>query len=460
MPQASGFKGFTVMWFGQTVSLIGTAMSRFALTIWAYEETGSATALALVALFSFAPTIIFSPVAGALVDRWNRKAVMIMADLAAGLSTIALLILFTTGQLEIWHLYVAGAFASTFEAFQFPAFSAAITMMLNKKHYGRASGMRSIAESGSTILAPVIATIVLVAVGIGGVLLADIITFLVAMFTLIFVNIPEPEQSDVGTKARGSLVQESLFGFRYIWARPSLFGIQFIFFLFNLFAFMVLILMPIMVLARSGNDEVALATVQSMLGVGGLIGGILMSVWGGPKRRTNGVFMGMFFSAVLGHLVLGFGQSVVFWSLGAFMMMFFIPIVNGSNQSLWQSKVQPDLQGRVFSVRRLIAQITAPIGMLMVGPLADNIFEPAMMTDGSLAPIFGSWVGVGEGAGMALMLVIAGVLSAISGLCGYILPVVRNAEDILPDHDDKPKIDRVVEDGQILDVEPAIATSS
>ncbi len=439
MIEFSGFKGFTVMWFGQTASLIGTAMSRFALTIWAYELTGSATALALVALFSFAPTILFSPIAGALVDRWNRKVIMIMSDLAAGISTIAILILFTSGQLEIWHLYVAGAFASTFESFQFPAFSAAITMMLKKEHYGRASGMRSISESGSTIIAPVIATIVLVALGIGGVLIVDVITFLIAMATLIFVHIPEPEESDMGSKARGSLVQESLFGFRYIWARPSLLGIQLIFFLTNLFAFISLTLLPVMILARTASDEVALATVQSMLGVGGLVGGIIMSVWGGPKRRVNGIFVGMFLSAIFGQAILGLGQGIVVWSIGAFMLMFFVPFINGSNQALWQTKVQPDLQGRVFAVRRLIAQITAPLGILLVGPLADHVFEPSMMADGLLAPIFGDWVGVGAGAGMGLMFVITGSLGAIGGLCGYILPVIRNAEDILPDYAPEPQ---------------------
>lgn len=439
MIQVSGFKGFSVMWFGQTMSLVGTAMSRFALTIWAYQITGSATALALVAFFSFGPTVLFSPIAGALVDRWDRKMIMVMADLAAGLATILLLILFTTGQLQIWHLYVAGAFASTFEAFQFPAFSAAITMMLEKKHYGRASGMRSIAESGSTIVAPIIATIVLVAVGIEGVLLLDVVSFLIGMGTLVFVNIPKPEQSDAGQKAQGSLWQESLFGFRYIWARPPLLGMQFIFFLANLFGALSFTLLPIMILARTGNDEIALASVQTMLGLGGLVGGIIMSVWGGSKRQVHGVFAGMFLSAIFGQIVMGMGQSIVVWSIGAFLFMFFMPFINGSNQAIWQSKVAPDLQGRVFAVRRLIAQITAPVGMLMVGPLADGLFEPAMMGGGTLVSVFGDWVGVGAGAGMGLMFVITGVLGALSGLSGYLFPFIRNIEDILPDYDAKLK---------------------
>ncbi len=455
MRQIGGFRGFSILWFGQTVSLVGTAMSRFALTIWAYEITGSATALAMVAFFAFAPTIVFSPLAGALVDRWDRKTIMMVADLGAGLSTLVLLLLFTLGELQIWHLYVAGAVASTFEALQFPAFSATVTLLLDKKHYGRASGMRSAAESGSTIVAPAIATLVLIAVGIGGVLLLDIITFLIAIGTLIFVHIPKPEKSASGRAAQGTLLQESLFGFRYIWQRPPLLGIQFIFFLANLFGIISFTLLPIMVLARTGNDEIVLASVQTMLGVGGLVGGIAMTVWGGPRRRVHGVFVGMFFNAMLGQVILGLGQSVVAWSIGGFMLMFFIPIINGSNQAIWQAKVPPDLQGRVFAVRRLIAQITMPVGILLVGPLADQVFEPAMQAGGALVPVFGAWVGVGPGAGMGIMFLITGVLGALSGLGGYVFPFIRNIEAILPDHDARPTSESVADETAI---EPTAVT--
>ncbi len=150
----SGMTGFTVVWVGQMISMLGTGMTRFALTIWAWQLTGSATALALVGFFSFGPIVLFSPIAGALVDRWNRKLVMMLSDLAAGMSTVAIFVLYATGHLEIWHLYVAGAFAGTFESFQWPAYSAAITTMVDKKHYARASGMLSLAESISGIAAP------------------------------------------------------------------------------------------------------------------------------------------------------------------------------------------------------------------------------------------------------------------------------------------------------------------
>ncbi|HMN60842.1 MAG TPA: MFS transporter, partial [Anaerolinea sp.] len=152
-----GFVGFTIVWFGQVISLMGSAMSGFALTIWAWQITGQATALALMGFFSFGPTVLFSPIAGALVDRWNKKLVMMISDLAAGLSTIAILILYTSGHLQIWHMYVAGAFSGFFQAFQWPAYSSAISVMVPKTQYTRAAGMMSLAEWGSGIFAPVLA---------------------------------------------------------------------------------------------------------------------------------------------------------------------------------------------------------------------------------------------------------------------------------------------------------------
>ncbi|MCB0020136.1 MAG: MFS transporter, partial [Anaerolineales bacterium] len=157
MNQIGGMRGFVVLWLGQLVSLLGTAMSRFALTIWAYETTGSVTALALVGFFSFGPTVLLSPIAGALVDRWDRKKIMIATDLVAGLMSTTILLLLYTDNLALWHLYVAGAITGAFESFQFPAFSAAITMMVPKEQYARASGMQSLADAATQIAAPLLA---------------------------------------------------------------------------------------------------------------------------------------------------------------------------------------------------------------------------------------------------------------------------------------------------------------
>src|SRR3990172_8175444 len=183
----TGMTAFTIVWFGQVISLLGSAMTQFALTIWAWQITGSATALALVGFFNFGPTVLLSPIAGALVDRWNRKLVMMLSDLAAGLSTVVILVLYATDNLQIWHLYIAGAFSGAFQAFQFPAYSASISLMMPKEQYARANGMISVADFGSGIFAPVLAALLLGAIGIGGVLAIDIVTFVAAIGALLFV---------------------------------------------------------------------------------------------------------------------------------------------------------------------------------------------------------------------------------------------------------------------------------
>ena len=430
-----GMTAFTIIWIGQFLSLLGTSMTRFALTIWAFQVTGEATALALVGFFSFAPVIIFSPIAGALVDRWNRKFVMILSDLAAGLSTVAVLLLYATGRLEIWHLYVAGAFAGAFESFQFPAFSAAMSMLVPKAQYGRANGLVSLADSTTTIVAPILAGILLGIVGIAGIMAIDIVTFVVAVLAVLLVAVPQPTRSAEGLAGVGSLWSESLYGFRYIWRRKSLLGVQLTFTISNFFGSIGMILIAPMILARTGNNELVLGTVQSAFGVGGLVGGLIMTAWGGPRQRVQGVLLGFIGSSLLGLIPIGLGQTVFVWSAAAFCFMFFLPITNGSNQALWQAKVAPDVQGRVFSARRLIAQVSGPLGMLLAGPLADRVFEPAMQGDTWLSATLGPFFGTGAGAGMALLIVIAGALGITAGLVGYALPVVRTVDTRLPDHD-------------------------
>jgi MFS transporter, DHA3 family, macrolide efflux protein len=433
--QPTGMTAFTIIWFGQFVSLLGSGMTTFAISIWAWEETGKATVLALAMFFGFGPQVLLSPLAGAIVDRYDRKLVMIASDLAAGLSTIALFILLNLDQLEIWHLYVANAFAGSFGAFQFPAYSAAVTLMIPKEQYGRANGMIGLAGSASGIFAPIIAGAMIGLIGIGGIMTFDIITFTFAIAMIMLVHIPQPKQSEEGQAAKGSLWQESLFGFKYIFARPSLLGLQSIFFFINLTAMFSFSLTVPLILARTGNDELILGSAQSLAAVGGVGGGLLLSLWGGPKRRVYGVLGGMFLTSLLGAFPMGIGQSLFWWALGGFMTGFIIPILNGSNQAIWQAKVQPDVQGRVFAVRRLIAQISAPIAMLSAGPLADRVFEPAMVDGGSLAGAFGWLVGTGPGAGMGLMFVITATLGALIALAGFLFPSIRNVEDIMPDHD-------------------------
>lgn len=383
----SGMRGFTVVWVGQLVSLLGTGMTRFALTIWAWQVTGEATALALVGFFSFAPTVLMSPVAGAIVDRSNRKMVMMLSDLAAGLATAAVLLLQASGRLEIWHLYVTGAFTGAFQAFQFPAYSAAVTMMIQKEQYGRANGMIGLAGSASNILAPILAGILIGTVGITGIMAFDVITFVVAIGALLLIHIPQPASSGEGRERR-SLWKDSVYGFKYIYERPSLLGLLLIFLAVNLALSLSFTLLAPMILARTGDNTILLGTVQSAFEVGGVAGGLIMSAWGGPRRRVNGVLAGMALSFVFGQILMGLGRGPYVWAVAAFSTLFILPIVNGCSQAIWQAKVPPAVQGRVFATRRLIAQISNPVGTVLAGPLADYVFGPAMMPGGALTPVF------------------------------------------------------------------------
>lgn len=431
----SGMFAFTVVWVGQAVSLLGTEMTAFALTIWAYELTGKATALALAGFFHVTPLLIFSPIAGAIVDRSNRKLMMMISDLGSGVATIGVLLLFMAGRLELWHLFAANAITGVFQTFQWPAYSAAITMIVPKKHYARAHAMNELAGNTSGIFAPLLAGALLPFIGLGGILSIDIITFLVAISALLIVVIPQPKATDEGVESRGSIWKESAYGFRYIFKRPSLLGLQTVFMIGNFFATMGYTLVAPMILARTDSNSLIYGSVQTAGAVGGVVGGLVLSAWGGTKKKVHGVLMGWSIAGLFGMTLMGLGQALPVWAVASFLGASTIPLINSSNQAIWQAKVAADLQGRVFAIRRLIAWLVNPLATLIVGPLADLVFEPAMSEPSFLSANFGWLVGYGAGAGMALIMVFCGLAMAGVGIGGYGVRVVRDAEEILPDHE-------------------------
>jgi DHA3 family macrolide efflux protein-like MFS transporter len=442
----TGMTAFIVIWIGQAISLIGTGMSGFAMTIWAYEKTGQATALALVGFFFMTPMLLLSPVAGAIVDRSNRKLMMIISDLASGVATIGIFILNANGRLEIWQLYVAVFVMGTFQTFQWPAYSAAITMMIDRKQYARAAGLNQLAESGSGIIAPILAGALLGFIGLQGILTIDIITFLFAIGGVMLAFIPQPKVSREGEEGRGSLWTESLYGFKYIFKRISLLGLQLVFMAGNFFAVIAITLIAPMILAHTSNNELALGTVQSIAAMGAVTGALLMGAWGGPKRLVHGVLLGWVGSSLFGMLLVGLGQAIPIWALGGFIGALFGPIINGSNQAIWQMKVAPDVQGRVFSVRRLIAWFVNPVATLIAGPLADVVMEPAMQSGGSLAKLLGPIFGTGPGSGMSVIIAACGVGGILVGLSGYAFRAIRDVQILLPDFDTTPAGEPVPEE--------------
>jgi DHA3 family macrolide efflux protein-like MFS transporter len=430
----TGMFGFTLVWLGQIVSVLTTNMTAFALTIWVFEKTGSATALGLMQVFFITPLLIVTPFAGVLVDRHNRKLMMMVSDSVAGLATILILMLQAVGVLEVWHLYAAAIFQGLGNAFQWPAYSAAISTMIPKEKLGRANGMMSLIDMGPGILAPMLAGAFLPLIGLAGILTLDVATFVLAILVLLFVHIPQPPRTVEGVQAEGNVFKEALFGFRYIFARPSLLGLQLVFFFGNLCLGIAFTGLAPMILLRTGNDSVSLGLVQSAGAIGGVAGGVLMSAWGGFKRRVHGVLAGWIVSSFF-FALMGLGTWIPLWVAMNALSALFIPLVNGSNQAIWQSKVAPDVQGRVFSARMLIAWMTNPISPLIAGTLGDYVLEPAMRVPSGLSSLFGWLVPPGPGAGMGLLILFSSLGGILAGLAGYFIHPIRHAEDILPDHD-------------------------
>ncbi len=430
----SGMFGFTIVWLGQMISVLASSMSQFALTIFMYKETGSATALGLMQVFFITPFLVISPIAGVMVDRHNRKMMMMVSDLGAGLATLAILIFQALGILEYWHLYVASIFYGLGMAFQWPAYSAAISTMVPKEQLGRANGMMSLIEAGPGVFAPFLAGMLYPIIKLIGILFFDVVTFLLAIAALMIVHIPQPPRTVEGAQSQGGIWKESAYGFQYIFARPSLLGLQMIFFAGNLFAGISFTALAPMILSRTGNDSLMLGSAQSAGAIAAVVGGVIMSAWGGFKRRSRGVLLGWILSGI-GIAIIGFAGGLPIWIIGMALSSIVVPLVNGSNQAIWQSKVAPDVQGRVFSARRLIAWLTNPISPIIAGTLSDFVLEPAARAQMGLPATFSWLVGTGPGAGMGLLIVICGVASAMVGLLGYFIPAIYNAEEILPDHD-------------------------
>lgn len=425
-----GMRTFLVIWFGQLISTLGSGLTGFALGVWIYEKTGSATLFAMNMLAFAVPNLLVSPLAGALVDRWDRRWAMILSDTGAGLSTLAVFILLLTNHLEVWHVYVVTAISAAFSTFQWPAYSAATSTLVPKEQLGRAGGMVQIGEAISQIVAPGVAGALYVTVGMQGVVLIDFVTFAFAVGSLLLVRIPRPAVSVEGEQGKGSIWKEAMYGWKYITARPGLLGLLLVFAGTNLFSGIMQPLLAPLVLDMTSADM--LGYLGSVIGIGMLLGTLVMSAWGGPKRKVHGVLGFLLLGGVFTSM-LGLRASIPLMTVSGFLMMFTFPIVNGSSQAIWQRKVALDVQGRVFSVRRMIAWSTTPIAFAIAGPLADKVFKPLLLEGGPLASSVGQVIGVGPGRGVGLMFIILGLCNVLVAAAGYLSPRVYHVEDDLPD---------------------------
>lgn len=425
-----GAAAFGAIWLGQMFSMFGAHLASFALGVWVYQSTRSVTDFSLIAFFAILPEIALSPIAGIIVDRFDRRLVMLAGSTGAGLCGAALAALAIAGQLQVWHIYIAVAASSAFQSVEFPALSASITMLVPQRHLSRANGMVELNASLAMVVAPLVAGILLDSVGLNWLLLTNVVTFAIAIASLLIVRIGRPEQAAESETERCSLLREATFGWRYIKERPELMALLILFASTNFSIGIVEVLLPPLVLSFA--SESVLGMVLAVGGVGLVLSSVLVSLWGGPRKKIR-VILGLAF-AQGAILFLGVMEArAMLIGTAAFVYLFCSPIIVTCSQTIWQTKVAAAVQGRTFAIRRVVASSFMPLAYLAAGPLADRVFEPMMSPDGSLAPTAGAIIGTGPGRGIALLFIIVGFLTVMTVTIGFLYRPLRDLEIRLPD---------------------------
>lgn len=414
-----------MIWVGQLVSTIGSYITAFAFTLWIWDITESATALAMVSFFSQLPSIPMTLVAGIIVDRWNRKHLMILGDSVAILSTVSIGILHLTHQLHLWHLYLAASLNGGFGQIQQLAYQASISTLVPPSQLTRANSMNSSVHYGSVIVGPALAGVLYPLVGLSGILLIDGLTFGVAIATLLRTTIPQPPpQSSTSDEP---LFSKLTLGFRTVWRQPSLRSLLLISTLFWFFHDFGNALYDPMILARSGGSAQVLASTATAAGLGGVLGAIVLSAWGGPKRAVHGMLAG-FVGAGISKTLFGLGRSPHIWIPAQFCSSLNFPLLGSSETALWMRNIAPAMQGRVFAANALVVQGGSAIATVMAGPLADRVFEPLLQSRHSLSHLFTPIVGREPGAGIAILYLLSSIGLIGIGLSGYTLKPLQRLE--------------------------------
>jgi len=431
-PAPAGMGTFLTIWIGQVISIVGSSLTNFGLGVWIFQQTGEAMPFALTVLFGSLPQVFLLPVAGSLADRWNRRWLMILADTGNALATLAIVLLLSSGSLQVWHIYLLSAIGSALGTFQQPAYQSSITMLVPKKQLARANGMVQSAGALGGILAPLLAGFLFVTVGLRGIVLIDFGTYFCAVLPLLLVRIPQPKVERATAEQRSTVIGDVRFAWRYLRERPGLLGLLFYYASVNFFLSIVFVLSGPLLLSQ--HNAGVFGVVQMVLGIGGLAGGLVASTWGGPQKHLVRAAIGGIAVYTLGIIIAGSRIHPVFPALGLAFNVFVVAIVQSISNAIWQLKVAPEVQGRVFSLRFMLATIITPLAYLAAGPLADQVFEPLMREGGALArTVLGSLLGTGPGRGIGLIYVLSGALLILLSALAYLHPRIRRLEEEVPD---------------------------
>lgn len=426
----NGMKTFLVVWFGQFFSVIGSSLTSFGVGIWVLQQTGSVTKFSMIILSATLPSILLMPLVGVIVDRFKRKWIMVISDGIAGVSTIALFVLLYFNQLEIWHIYIITAISSMFSSLQMPAYQSTVSLLVPKKQLGRANGLMQLSDASSILIAPITAGFLLHTFGIESLIMIDVITFVIAVVTLLLVKLPELEQKPTEPLDFSSFINEVQFGWKYIKRRQGLKWLLIYFAIVNfLLGFFNVLLQP-MILSLSNEQVLGIAL--SITGIGMLAGSILMSSWEGPSNKIKGL-LGWGFVIGMCIAIAGMSDSIPLIIGSITLALFSLPISNTSSRVLWQTKVDPKVQGRVFALRSMIGRSLSPLAIVLAGPIVEKVFQPLMAKEGPLAATVGTVIGAGEGRGIGLLFVCIGVIYMITTIFVYLNPRVRQLEEELPD---------------------------
>ena len=395
---------FFTIWTGQTLSLLGSGVARFALIWWLTEETGSATVLATTTLFALLPQIVLGPIAGTLVDRWNRRRVMMVADSATALVSLCLAWLFWSGNIEIWHIYVIMLAREFGGIFHWPAMQASTSLMVPKEHLARVSGVNQAMYGALNIVGPAVGALLLGLWPIHTIMFMDVVTASFAVIPLLFVMIPQPERT-VSTDVKPSMLRELREGARYLFGWRGLMLITAMGMIFKIALTPAFSLLPLLVKDHFARGAAELASLEMAIGIGTILGGVLLGVWGGFKRRIMTTMVGI---AVIGLLMLALGALPPGWFTAAIGVMFLmgisVALTDGPLFAVLQGTVAPELQGRVFMLFGSLITLTSPIGLLIAGPVTDLV-------------------------GIQVWYVTAGALCLFAGVAAFFTPSVMNIED-------------------------------
>lgn len=422
------FKKYIILWFSQSISGLGSSMTGFALVLWAYGQSQSAMSVSLMSFCNYVPYVLFSLFVGDFIDRHKKKTIMLVSDSIAAIGSLAVFAFLVTGHLSVWHIYIVNTIVGVTNAFQQPASAVATGWLVPKEKISNVSGMNSFSSNLIVVFSPMLAAFLFAVGGLSLVLLIDLASFVFAFCVLLFfIAISEQMERRTASSPFAGIAK----GFSFLKSEKGILYIMLTMALINFFSRLTYenILSP-MVLARSSGNNIALGIVNASMGVGGIVGGIIVSIKKESRHKATAIYVSAALSFLFGDLIMAIGKNVYCWSVAAIAASLPIPFIMANQNAILYRKIPSSIQGRVFAVRNAIQYSTIPVGIILGGYLADYVFEPFMRSGNTMAVILGKVTGYGAGSGMAVMFLCTGVCGFTVSIASCLSHTIRQLNKI------------------------------